>query len=258
MTEIPWLTVVTVVKDDLFGLEKTIRSLVEQVDFSGVEYLVVDSSANHIAVETIISNSLISESRLIWCEPQGIYAAMNVSLNHARGQYIYFLNAGDVLADPRVIVDLKRMIKTIEPVWVVGRVEISEVGGSTVVSKNWDYHAEKKALFARGIFPPHQGTIVRTESLRQLEGFDTQYSISADYAAALSLSLLSDPLMTDRVIACFTEGGVSTQNWRESFRQFHRARKSILDPKGFSSVWEYFNYWKHFVSVWIVRNLRRS
>jgi hypothetical protein len=41
-----WLTVVTVVKNDLAGLEKTIRSLVEQVDLSGVEYIVIDSSVN--------------------------------------------------------------------------------------------------------------------------------------------------------------------------------------------------------------------
>ena len=37
VSEFPWLTVVTVVKDDLSGIEKTIRSLVEQVDLSGVE-----------------------------------------------------------------------------------------------------------------------------------------------------------------------------------------------------------------------------
>ena len=258
MNDFLWLTVVTVVKNDLAGLEKTIRSLVEQVDLSGVEYLVIDSSVNSAATETAVSDSLISGARFNWCEPQGIYAAMNTGLSFARGKYVYYLNAGDILTNPQVIADVKQIIQGIDPVWVVGRVKISEIGGKTVVNKNWDYHAEKKALFARGVFPPHQGTIVRTESLREVGGFDSQYSISADYAAALSLSLLSDPLMTARVIARFTEGGISTWNWKESFRQFHSARRSILEPKGFGSVREYFNYWKHFASVWLIRTLRRS
>ena len=258
VSEFQWLTVVTVVKDDLSGLKKTIRSLVDQVNFSGVEYLVIDSSVNSAATEAAVSDSLISGARFIWCDPAGIYSAMNIGLSLAHGRYIYFLNAGDLLADPQVLSDLKKSMNNIEPVWVVGRVNFSEVSGNTVLSKNWDYHAEKKALFARGVFPPHQGTVVRTESLREVGGFDSRYSISADYAAALALSLLSDPLMTARVIARFTEGGVSTRNWKESFRQFHSARRSIFEPKGFNSVREYFNYGKHFAGVWLIRSLRRS
>jgi len=258
VSEFLWLTIVTVVKDDLAGLEKTIRSLVEQVDLSGVEYLVIDSSENSATVETVVKDSLIAGALFSWCEPQGIYAAMNTGLSLARGKYIYYLNAGDLLADPQVIEDLKKTIEAVDPVWVVGRVEISEVSGKTVVSKSWDYHAEKKALFARGVFPPHQGTIIRTESLRAAGGFDAKYSISADYAAALSLSLVSDPLMTDRTIATFFEGGVSTERWQDSFREFHQARRLILKPRGFTSLVERFHYGKHFASVWLVRNIRRS
>ena len=77
---------VTVVKNDSAGLEKTIRSLVEQVDLSGVEYLVIDSSVNSSAVETTVSDSLISGARLSWCQPQGIYSAMNIGLSLARGR----------------------------------------------------------------------------------------------------------------------------------------------------------------------------
>ena len=258
VSEVPWLTVVTVVKDDLAGLEKTIRSLVEQVDLAGVEYWVVDSSENSAAVETVVKDSLIVGALFSWCEPQGIYAAMNTGLSLARGKYIYYLNAGDLLADPQVIADLKQTIEAVNPVWIVGQVEISEASGKTVVSESWDYHAEKRALFARGAFPPHQGTIVRTESLRAAGGFNTWYSISADYAAALSLSLVSDPFMTDRVIATFFEGGVSTERWQDSFREFHQARTLILKPRGFASLVERFHYGKHFASVWLVRNIRRS
>ncbi len=125
------------------------------------------------------------------------------------------------------------------------------------MSGRWDYQSEKRALFARGLFPPHQATIVSTESLRSVSGFNTEYSIAADYAAALALSQVADPVMTDRVIATFVEGGVSTTRWKESFREFHRARREIFEPKGFQSLGEHLNYWRHFTTVTFVRRLRR-
>jgi len=41
----PWLSVVSVVKDDLLGLARTLRSLSQQ-DRTDVELVVVDSSAD--------------------------------------------------------------------------------------------------------------------------------------------------------------------------------------------------------------------
>ena len=52
---------------------------------------------------------------------------MNTGLSLARGRYVYYLNAGDLLTDPQVLADLKQLNpRDIDPVWVVGRVEISE------------------------------------------------------------------------------------------------------------------------------------
>jgi hypothetical protein len=253
----PWLTVVTVVKDDLVGFKHSARSLADQ-KLAGVEYLVIDSSTDSNSSAAVLAASEISDSRIQWCEPLGIYPAMNFGLELAQGEYIYFLNAGDVFFDSTALVDLKEFVSLESPSWIVGRVEILEQTGKRVVSAIWDYQDEKKALFARGLFPPHQGTIVKTASLRLTGGFDETFRIAADYASALSLSIVSDPLMTDRVVATFAEGGVSTLRWQESFREFHQARLKVFTPRGFAAWGERFRYWKHFSSVWLVRKLRRS
>ena len=253
----PWLSVVTVVKDDLEGFQRSTDSISKQ-SLSGVELVVVDSSSNTLEIPALLSDCLITEYQYEWAEPHGIYSAMNRGLELARGDYVYFLNAGDSFFDQLVIDDLGVLVAENSPVWIVGRVQILEQSEKSVTSALWDYETEKKALFARGVFPPHQGTVVKTEVLRSAGGFDERFAIAADYAAALSLSQVHDPLMTERVIATFLEGGISTTRWQDSFREFHQARREVFAPRGLAALAERFRYWKYFWSVWFVRQVRRS
>ncbi len=253
----PWLSVVTVVKDDLEGFQRSIDSLSKQ-DLAGVELVVVDSSANALEIPAFLSDCLITDYQSEWVEPQGIYSAMNRGLELAHGDYIYFLNAGDSFLDHLVIGDLSVLVAESSPAWIIGRVQILEQSGKSVTSALWDYETEKKALFARGLFPPHQGTVVKTEVLRSVGGFDERFVIAADYAAALSLSQVHDPLITERVIATFFEGGISTMRWQDSFREFHYARREVFAPRGLAALEERFRYWQHFLSVWLVRKVRRN
>ncbi len=253
----PWLSVVTVVKDDLEGFQRSIDSLSEQ-SLVGVELVVVDSSADSLEISRFLSGCAIPDYQCEWVEPRGIYSAMNQGLELARGDYIYFLNAGDSFFDQLVLGDLGVLVAESSPAWIIGRVQILEQTGESVTSALWDYETEKKALFARGLFPPHQGTVVKTEVLRSVGGFNERFVIAADYAAALSLSQVHDPLMTERVIATFFEGGVSTTRWQDSFREFHYARREVLAPRGLAALEERFRYWRHFLSVWLVRKVRRN
>lgn len=255
-TESPWLTVVTVVKDDPIGLKVSASSLRRQ-SVVDIEYLVIDSSADSEEVKRVLADSGSPESLLQWTEPKGIFSAMNQGLKNATGEYIYFLNAGDSFFNDQVLEELLSLISSSSPTWVVGLIEIQELSGNSVISSEWDFATEKRALFARGRFPPHQGTVMRTAALRSVGGFAPQYDIAADYAAALALSKVSDPLMTDRVIARFVEGGVSTSNWKKSFREFHRARREIFTPVGFVAGVEIFRYWMHFGKVYLARSLKK-
>lgn len=253
----PWLTIVTVVKDDHRGFVATVESLREQ-DLSGVEFIVIDGSAHATECAALVEESELSEVvdlTVEWSEPAGIYPAMNRGLELARGEYIFYLNAGDLLFDGNVVGEIGEIVRLKKPEWIVGLVQIDEQSGSQVRSTYWDYAKEKSALFSRGLFPPHQGTIVKTSALRLVGGFDEQYAIAADYRAALALSKIADPVMIDRVIARFREGGTSTQRWQESFREFHRARVEVFQPRGVDAFIEKIRTFSHFARVWLVRNV---
>ena len=235
----PWLSVVTVVKDDDSGFARTADSLQQQV-LDGVEWVVVDSSRDRDAVPSLIADRSVP-ARYSWTPPSGVYPAMNTGLAEAAGQYVYFLNAGDCLHDPGVLGHVRLIVDEHRPVWLYGQVCFVAPDGDRVTPAPFDYQAERRAHFSRGRFPAHQGTIVAISHLRAIGGFDESYRIVADYAAFLRLTQIADPAQTDAVLADFHTGGVSSTDWRASIREFHRARQEVLQLTGSAAAVERLN-----------------
>ena len=235
----PLLSIVTVVKDDEVGLRDTLASLQDALigESDDVEWLVVDSSI-HRQIVTQLLQASNQRPRYIWVEPAGVYPAMNIGLENAAGGYVLFLNAGDELNNASALNTIMDVLRTQSPVWLYGQVAFVDPTGQETNPPAFDYQREKGALFARGRFPPHQGTVVRREILLDLGGFDTELRIAADYAIALRLSQLADPLELDITVANFHTGGLSTSEWRRSIREFHHARTQTLQPRGLSRIRE--------------------
>jgi glycosyltransferase involved in cell wall biosynthesis len=262
MSESKLISVVTVVKDDLDGFTSSMTSLKEQTTIN-FELVVVDSSANTTQIpEQIKAIALNNEIPINyqWCEPRGIYPAMNTGLTAATGKYTYFLNAGDTFYAPDVLEKVTRELEhkqpTWQPTWLFGPVVVTNQDTNTsTTTPMWNYQAEQKNFFARGLFPSHQGTFALTQTLIDLGGFDPKYSISADYALFLKLATVSDPAEVNFPIADFATGGVSTHQWRESFHQFHQARKEIMRPQGTNALREEFWTRWHYGKVWTYREL---
>jgi len=245
----PWLTIVTAVRDDLEGLQRTLASVSSQ-DLSGVEVLVVDSSADADAVREV-SEGIASVS---WMQPQGIYPAMNAGLDSAGGEYVHFLNAGDAFHGSDVLAKVRQVVWS-NPAWMFGPVDMIGPSGERITTPYWDYQGEKAHLFARGLFPQHQGTFARRELPRDLGGFSAGYQVAADYALFLKMSQIADPVELDFVIADFYEGGASSSQWKLSFREFHRARGEVFAPRGADRWRERWDSAVHFARVWAYRDV---
>ena len=251
----PTLSIVTVVKDDLLGLVKTQSSLEQQIcqDF---EWVIVDGSSNSTEIATAIQD-FPAQCTYIWLEPKGIYPAMNAGLRQASGEYVWFVNAGDEAAEASTVEGLLGVLRDRQPNWLVGQVEFAYPGNSARTPPLFNYQAEKKRLFARGRFPPHQGTIAQRHLLERLHGFNEGLQIAADYEMVLRLSLISDPIVLPQTLARFGIGGVSSRRWRLSLREFHSARHEVFDIHGIQRVLEAVDNFKVFSSMFIARLIRR-
>lgn len=91
------ISIITINKNNELGLLKTIQSVIIQI-FSDYEYIIIDGASIDKSVELI--KKYESNINFWISEPdKGIYNAMNKGIDLASGDYIYFLNSGDVFAE---------------------------------------------------------------------------------------------------------------------------------------------------------------
>ncbi len=97
----PLVTIITVVFNDVFGIEKTILSVISQT-FSNFEYIIIDGGSTDGTTEVIKKY----ESRLsYWISEKdyGIYDAMNKGIVQGNGKWVNFMNSGDTFYSNSVL-----------------------------------------------------------------------------------------------------------------------------------------------------------
>ena len=94
----PAISVITINRNMAEALTRTIASVSCQ-DALSREYIVVDGASTDGSVEVIVRHSNVVD-RWVSEPDRGIYDAMNKGVILARGDWVLFLNSGDVLAAP--------------------------------------------------------------------------------------------------------------------------------------------------------------
>jgi glycosyltransferase involved in cell wall biosynthesis len=97
----PLLSVITVVLNGAQFLEQTVRSVVGQSG-ADIEYLIIDGGSGDGTLEII---GRYEDAVDYWLsEPdRGIYDAMNKGVSLARGEWINFMNAGDIFCEASTV-----------------------------------------------------------------------------------------------------------------------------------------------------------
>lgn len=98
------LSIITINRNNSFGLEKTMRSVLSQTS-TKFEYIVVDGASTDDSVRVIQRYAPALGSRIKWISESdtGIYNAMNKGIQMSTGEYVEFLNSGDNLVDETVV-----------------------------------------------------------------------------------------------------------------------------------------------------------
>lgn len=98
------ITVVTVCYNAVKEIEKTIQSVINQT-YKNVEYIIVDGGSTDGTLD-IIRKYSSHISRWVSEADKGIFDAMNKAAGMATGDYINFMNAGDLFFDNNVLNDI--------------------------------------------------------------------------------------------------------------------------------------------------------
>src|SRR5659263_50658 len=98
------VSIITVNLNNDDGLPKTIESILSQ-SFIDYEYLIIDGGSTDNSLDILIKYA----NRITYwvSEPdKGIYNAMNKGIAHATGEWIIFMNSGDVFRNDEVLANV--------------------------------------------------------------------------------------------------------------------------------------------------------
>lgn len=106
MTNTPKVSIITVCFNAGDALEDTIKSIISQT-YPNLEYIIVDGKSTDNTMD-ILQKYDKSISMIISEPDSGLYDAMNKGLGIATGEYVNFMNAGDIFYDNNVITELMK------------------------------------------------------------------------------------------------------------------------------------------------------
>ncbi|HKJ23797.1 MAG TPA: glycosyltransferase family 2 protein [Myxococcota bacterium] len=196
----PLVTVLTVTYEAAQGLRRTIASVAEQRGVD-LEYVVVDGGsrddteqvAKHPRVDTFLSKP-----------DRGISHAFNRGIELARGRWLLFLNAGDVLVGPDALARLAAHAPARGPGLVTGQVDCGPKGVLPRRAPGTRRSARARAHLA------HQATLIPRALFDVYGRYDESFRIRMDYEWLLRVIDRVPVIWVPEVFVAYELGGLSS------------------------------------------------
>lgn len=200
----PLITIVTVVYNSEKFIEETILN-VDSQDYLNKEFIIVDGGSTDKTIEIIERNK--NKISFFLSEPDlGIYDAMNKGVKHSKGEWIIFMNSGDVFANNKVISSFFT---------TSGHLNFELIYGNTLV-KN------KKKIVPPSIIQPnffffeticHQSIFINKKVFQKVGLHNLNFKIISDREFLLRASIENFKFKYFDIDVCFWESdGFSLQN----------------------------------------------
>lgn len=165
------LSIITVCYNCRDNIHKTLDSVASQ-ESDNYEYIIVDGKSTDGTLDVVNSyTKKINNMIVISEDDQGIYDAMNKGVRHAHGDYVFFLNAGDVFYNSDVISNVTKLFPKGYDI-IYGNVLVNDR-----IERYENYSWFDFIYLGRTIC--HQAIFAKRQLLLK-EPFDLNYKICAD------------------------------------------------------------------------------
>lgn len=195
-------SVITIVYNDCESFDMTAKSVLEQTD-ADFEWIIIDGGSTDGTAEAAARVG----SRAAFCCSErdgGIYDAMNKGLRHATGEFVVFMNAGDIFADRLALAKvgdaLYRSNRDVAMVVCSAEFRLSATRSYIQRPRKIDKY------IAHSLPTSHQAIFVRT-ALHRDAMFNTGFKVAADYDALCRIyRMRQQTIYIDDVIASVWRG----------------------------------------------------
>ena len=210
-------TIIVVTRNNADGLNKTLQSI-RKLDYEQKETIVIDGASKDNTKDVLAAHKDIV-TQFVSEKDTGIYNAMNKGIKFITGDYVVFMNAGDVFAGSNVL----SMVNGSDGDIILGG---ESYGGHVRMVKP---RMSLYDILSMGI--NHQAVYYRKEILQRY-GFDESYRLIAD------LKSVVEPLVKEKTtVTCIPEilaicegGGLSQQHWKDIRKENKRIIEEVVEP----------------------------
>jgi len=240
----PLISIITVVFNGIETLERTIQSVINQT-YKNIEFIVVDGGSID-GTQDLIKKHESNISKFISEPDNGLYDAMNKGMEHASGDYFWFINSGDEIAADDT---LKKIFEN---------ADFADIyyGDTMMIDKNNNLIGNRRLTppsnltwkdLRNGMLVSHQSIIV---SRKAAEKYDVNYRFSADYQWTVQALKKSQKTVNTRMILSkYLDGGLTKKNiiagLKERFKimcKYYGVFSTVFYhiPIGIRFLWFYF------------------
>ena len=165
------ISIVTVCKNDASGLEKTLKSVLQQ-SYPNIEHVIIDAASSDGSAEIAASYPHIKKH--VSEIDQGVYDGMNKGIGLCEGDYILFLNSGDYL-------DSDDAIETIVHRGLDADIISCDLVIAPMKGEPWLFCPPEtaRASFLKQSFLPHPSTFFRRSLFWRVGLYDLSYRYAA-------------------------------------------------------------------------------
>jgi glycosyltransferase involved in cell wall biosynthesis len=212
------LTIVTVTKNDLIGIQRNLNSTTLLRQFPDIQQIVIDSSDNEIHQQLMDYIKNETNLQLYHQDPQGIAKAFNYGIDLAPDGWLWFLNGGDEI-HPELDLDLfTKILKASTSDIIIFPIDFFNLENNQKICSS-------KLPSLLELWPPiynwitHPGTLIQKKCLVECGKFREEYQIAMD--SDLWFRLFAKNYNTDLLsikIAKFYSGGLSS-NIPEAYKE---------------------------------------
>lgn len=269
------LSIITINLNNAQGLFKTVDSVLKQTS-NEFEYIIIDGGSTDSSCQVIIDKRLVINGETdfdgiqVSCisEPDtGIYNAMNKGIRMGKGEYIQFLNSGDILAAKDVTekmlfqlkVEKEQLRESIDSVSILYGNMLKPLPKSILRDKGFAGRIPTMLDFYTGTLN-HSPAYIKRSLFETYGLYDESLKIVSDWKWYLQVIALNGvvPVYTDIDVTVFDMNGVSNINSSLDKKE----RKEVLSEILPLSVLKDYENWafpteqmKRIKRYWITRKV---
>ena len=187
-TESPMeLSIITVNRNNSQGLDATIKS-VETQTYTDFEYIIIDGNSTDESVD-IIRQHESAGLNIQWIseDDTGIFDAMNKGIGLASGEYLLFLNSGDILDSNDVLQDLFSTSHSADI--LIGECRVMKDDRQIWLQTPRDRYTLKSVI---NDSIPHQSSFIKKSLFEQYGFYRTDLKIMGDWEFFIRTIVLQD------------------------------------------------------------------